>query len=80
MIRVRVIRPMTCTDDKTGKMHILPIGFVMYHPDQDRVKLLVEMGYLEIISQPTDVTTDLPPLSKIKRNKVPDYQQNFAWN
>jgi len=82
MTRVKVIKPMSCTDSNTGKMHILPVGFRMYHPDKDRVKLLVEMGYLEIISQPTDVSTDPPPLRKIGKSQVPSYpyQQSFSLN
>jgi hypothetical protein len=73
---------MTITDTKSGKVHILQPGFTMYHLDEKRCMELVKLGILEIISQPTDVTTDPPPLKMVKKSQVPSYpfQQSFALN
>ena len=79
MVRVRVLKPLLCSDDDTGKAHVLPVGMTFYYDDIAEVEDMIKLGYVERAKQPTDITAERPRMKKLPRQKA-DYQQSFAWN
>lgn len=79
MVRVRVLKPLACTDDQTGTMSMLPVGMTFYYSDDAQVDAMIKLGYVEKAKQPTDISAERPRLKKLPKQRV-EYQRDFCWN